>query len=189
MYKIYVAAIVIFFLAFPIHMRIDVYADIKAKKAYFALYLFRTIKVYGGYITFLRKAVAFHLSDRKALLIPYNSMMESGKKFEITKGFFVLQYRQVTEIGSPENAHLAILGAVMSQISAGVIAGLLAEKRGCKSCSGDVILREDESCLNFSAFASLLFNFAILLLAGSRLVLRKISEVINEKRKDRGESE
>ena len=145
--------------------------------------------MYGGYITFLRKAAAFHLTDRKALLVPYNSMMESGKKFEITKGFFILQYRQVAEIGSIKNTQLAVLGAVVSQIMAGVIAGFLAERRGCRSCSGDVILREDESCLNFSASASLLFNFAILLLAGSKLVLRKISEVINEKRKDRGTSE
>lgn len=171
------------FLLFPIFVRINVFADAADRKLYFSLYLLRIFKLYGGYMTFGKEGLTFHLTDKKAVLLPYREMVDTRKKFEITKGFLVLKYGQVAEIGISENAALGVLVVSAVNIITGVWAGYLAANKNCGACTGDIILHEDRNCLKFSLSATVMFNFAILLLAGAKILLRKIAEAVYEKRK------
>ena len=171
------------FLLFPIFVRINVFADAADRKIYFSLYLLRIFKLYGVYMTFGKEGLTFHLTNKKAVLLPYREMVDTRKKFEITKGFLVLKYGQVAEIGISENAALGVLVVSAVNIITGIWAGYLAANKNCGACTGDIILHEDRNCLKFSLSAIVMFNFAILLLAGAKILLRKIAEAVYEKRK------
>lgn len=176
------AAGLLVFLLFPIFVRINAFADAADRKIYFSLYLLRVFKLYGGYVTFGKSGLVFHLTDKKAVLLPYREMVDTRKKFEIAKGFLVLKYGQVAEIGVSENAALGVLAVSVVNIVTGIWAGYLAADKNCNACSGDIILHKDRNCLKFSVSATVMFNFAILLLAGFKILLRKIVEAVYEQR-------
>lgn len=173
---------VLVFLLFPVFIRINIFADIAKRKIYYSVYFLRVLKLYGGYMTFGKTGAAFHLSDKNAVLLPYRDMVDTRKKFEITKGFLVLKYRQVAEIGIEENAALAVLAATLADVATGIFVGYLVNERNCTNCSGDVILHQGKNCCKISVSTTIMFNFAILLLAGIKIVLRKIAEVAYEQR-------
>lgn len=175
-----IAVSALIFLLFPIFIRINVFADVAQKKIYFSLYLFRLFKLYGGYLTFDKNGMVFHITDKKAVLLPYCEMIDTRKKFEVTRGFLVLKYSQVAEIGYSDDAAFGILIVSLVNIFTGIAAGYLAVKKNCSAFSGDVILREDQDCCKISFSATVMFNFAILLVAGIKILLRKIAEVAYE---------
>ena len=76
---IVVSAIVLALLFFPIYLEADIYYNAAQKKIAFSMYLFKWIKVIGGYITPYPGGFAFHTKRNKALLMPINDK-ESGKK-------------------------------------------------------------------------------------------------------------
>ena len=88
---------------FPIFLNVNAFVDGKEKKGCFGIYLFRFFKIYGGYATLYKEGIAFHLTKKKAVLLPYKELGNTRKKFEITDGFQVYSYHQIVEIGNREN--------------------------------------------------------------------------------------
>ena len=171
------AAATIFLLA-PIFLNVDLFIDLKEKKGYFSFYLMRLIKIYGGYATLYDRGIAFHLTNGKAVLLPYNEVVDTRKKFEITRGFYILTYRHVAEIGSENNLAAALMTCAALQAAGACVAGLVFRAGKCTSFRTDVLLHANVGCIKLSLSAILVFNLAILFLAAAKIALRKILEKI-----------
>ena len=59
---------------FPIFLNVNAFVDGKEKKGCFGIYLFRFFKIYGGYATLYKEGIAFHLTKKKAVLLPYKEL-------------------------------------------------------------------------------------------------------------------
>ena len=168
------------FLFFPVFLTANVFADVKARKGYFSFYLMRFIKIYGGYATLYDRGIAFHLTGRKAALLPYGEIVDTGKKFEITCGFYILAYSHVAEIGSRAEPAAALLACAAVQAVSACVAGHVFRAGKCASFKSDALLHAGEDCAKVSLRAVLVFNMAILLLAAVKIALRKILEKAEE---------
>ena len=174
-YIIAASAAALVFMLFPVFLSVNVFADIRARRMYFSFYILRMIKVYGGYATLYDEGIAFHLTKNKAVLLPYREILSSGKKFAITRGFYVFAYSHTLEIGS-ENVSAAIALSALSQVACGIAAGYVFSSKKCASFKTDLIVYPGEGCCKASARIVLVFNFLILSVAAFKLFLRKILE-------------
>ena len=78
---------------FPFVLSIYVYYNAKAKRVYFAIYLFNKIKFTSGYIKIRSKGGFYvHLSEEKALIIDINTLKQ------ITGGPDFLKYIEIDQV-------------------------------------------------------------------------------------------
>ena len=174
-------------LLFPMFLNITLYLDVRERKMYFSLYLLRIFKVYGGYATLYGEGIAFHLTDKRAVLVPYSEMIEARNKFEfkLTRGFYLYAFSGVAEIGALSEPAAAILAASLAQVAAAIAAGTFAKRKKCTSFKNDVILYADRDCLKVSLRIILVFNFLAVILAAAKIILQAIVGKINESKRNR----
>ncbi|MBR2023765.1 MAG: hypothetical protein IJ996_04555 [Clostridia bacterium] len=70
------------------------------KKFGFAVFLFKRIKIIGGYIATYNGGIALHVSEKKAILIPYSQMNSERKRFSFIKTFRLIAFNLTTETGA-----------------------------------------------------------------------------------------
>ena len=175
-------------LLFPIFLNIIIFFDAGQKKCYFALYLLRFIKIYGGYAELYKKrGIAIHLSEKKAVLLPFSEIINSGKKFEVTKGFILYGFSHVFEFGSAENPGRSLMICALMRTATCFGAAYLKRKNSCASFKGDILLYQNTDCCKICVRLILLFNPALLLSAAVKLVLKKITEGQNGKISPKGQ--
>lgn len=174
-----------FVLLCPIFFTIYLYTDLREKKCWFAFYVLRVIKLHGGYAQPYRGGIAFHLTNKKAVLLPYAEMRGADRKFRILRGFRMLAYSQVFEIGSKEEAATAIAAAALVQCGSAVAGCVLRTKKKCRSFKADILLHEGKDVLKVSQRVILVFNLLFLMLAAGKLLLRKIMERFSQYEKIR----
>lgn len=163
-------------LLFPIFLNVNFFIDLQDKKGWFSLYVLHSIKIYGGYATLYKEGIAFHLTDRKAILLPYSEMINTRQKFEITRGFRLLTYSHVLEIGSSEDDAYVFAAAALLRVLSDAFGTFCLKGKNCESYHGDIVVRCGQSSAKASVHFVLLFNLAILLMAAGKIVLGKIME-------------
>ena len=161
---------------FPIFLTVNFYMDVSTKKAWFSLYVLHMIKIYGGYATIYKEGIAFHLTKNKAVLLPYKEAINTRKKFEITRGFFVAAYSHVIELGAEELNSVTIQLTSLLNIASNILGIILIAKKNCHSYKGDVILQNNQACVKFSSRLVFAFNLLILVVAITKIILEKILE-------------
>ena len=92
--------IVLALLFFPIYLETDAHYDLNRKKLGFCVYAYKKIPVFGGYVSTYQGGVAFHLSQKRAILLPYNQMESERKKFSLLKTFRLKNFNLTTETGA-----------------------------------------------------------------------------------------
>ena len=176
-----VAAIVaLFVLLCPIYFTVYLFTDLQKKKSYFAFYVLHYIKIHGGYAGLYHGGVALHLTDRKALLLPFREMFSAKSRFHITSGFRMLAYSHVLEVGSKNVPGGAIMVAAAAQSGAAIASGILRRKRHCRSFKSDVLLHAEQDVLKLSQRIIFVFNVLVLLFVVGKLLLNKFMEVCAE---------
>lgn len=90
----------IFALFFPIVVETDMHYDMNRKKFGFAVFLYKIIKIVGGYAATYQGGIALHLSPKKAVLIPYSRLNSERKRFSFIKTFRLISFRLTTETGA-----------------------------------------------------------------------------------------
>ncbi len=84
----------------PIVIEMDAHYDVNRKKFGFAVYLFKKIKIVGGYLGVYEGGIALHLSSKKAKLIPYAQLNSERKRFSFIRTFRLLSFVLTTETGA-----------------------------------------------------------------------------------------
>ena len=61
-------------LFFPIYLETDAHYDMNRRKLGFAVYAYKKLPLIGGYVSTYRGGIAFHISEKKAILLPVRFM-------------------------------------------------------------------------------------------------------------------
>ena len=174
-------------LLFPVFLHVIAYADITRRKMYFSLYILRVFKVYGGYATLYSEGIAFHLTDKKAVLLPYSEMLEARNKFgfKVTRGFYLYGFSSVSEIGARSEPAAAVLAAAFLQAAGAIAAETVGRRKKCTSFKNDIILYADRDCLRVSLRIILMFSFLAVMLAAVKIILQTCVGKIHEYKHNR----
>ena len=87
-------------LFFPIYLELDAHYDMNKRKFAFAVFGYKWLKLLGGYIATYPGGLAIHLSQKKAILIPYSQLNSERKRFSIVRTFRLRAFIFTTETGA-----------------------------------------------------------------------------------------
>ena len=90
---------VLFLLFVPIVIELDAHYDMNRKKFGFATYIYKNIKLFGGYVGVYPGGLALHFSKKKAKLIPYSKLNSERKRFSFLRTFRLISFTLTTETG------------------------------------------------------------------------------------------
>lgn len=179
-------ALVLFSLTlFPIFINLNVFFDISQKKGCFSVYLFKIIKIHGGYATLYDKGIAFHLSNEKANLVPYKEFLNTRKKFEITDGFQIYSYNQIIEIGSEDSVALTIMASSLLNVLTNALFSAFNRNKAYLSLKSGVLLTPTKNTLKISIKLVAVFNLFVLAMAGVKIILEKIISYGRKRKKQK----
>ena len=94
------ALLVAVILFFPIYLETDAHYDMNRKKFAFAVYFYKVIPIIGGYAATYPGGIALHVSQKKAILVPYKQLNSERKRFSIMKTFRLKEFNLTTESGA-----------------------------------------------------------------------------------------
>lgn len=151
------------FLFAPIVQEFNVFGDLNEKKLTFSLYLFGFIKLVGGYVSAYRGGIAVHISEKKAILLPYSGMNEERKKFKIFRSFRLISLETSAETGADYFAGAGIACAALK--------GFLAVKGKSKKSNVKLYLT-DGDLLRLSVRITAYFQIGVLLALFIRFLIK-----------------
>ena len=100
-------------LFFPIYLELDFHYDVNRRKLGFVVYLFKFFKLIGGYISTYVGGLAAHLTEEKAVIIPYAQLDGERKKFSFLKTFRLKTLNITMETGAEYLLPAATLHALL----------------------------------------------------------------------------
>ena len=168
------------FFLFPVFVYIDAYVDVAENKCWFALSLFKFIKIFGGYAQIKKEGIVFHITKKKAIILPYKQMAPMRKKFEITKGFQLYRFHQIVETGGEGKPSGVFIAAILQSIS-GQIFSIMQTNHPFLSLKNGVLLTENPR-LKLSLQFVTVFNGLVLSIAIGKKILEAFLNWIRKKR-------
>ena len=165
---------------FPVFVYLDTYVDVRENKCWFALSLFKFFKVFGGYLQIKKEGLVFHITQKKALILPYKQMAPMRKKFEVTKGFQLYRFHQIVETGGEGEPSGVFIGALLMTLG-GQIFSAMHTLHPFLSLKNGVLLTETPN-LKLSVQAVTVFNGLILSIAIGKKLLEAFLNWIRKKR-------
>lgn len=161
-------------LFFPIFLSGNLHLDFRRKKYAFCLKLYEKIRVFGGYATLYSEGIALHVSDKNAILIPYNEVNSKRKKFSFVKTFKLVSMRA--------NVEAPLEGGILLNLFRYVFDIAKKFDYRLNKCDFQVWISEKEN-LKISAKCTLFFNNFILLIDLLEFLWGKINGLWQEKAK------
>lgn len=160
-------------LFFPIYLETDAHYDLNRKKLGFAIYAYKKLPIIGGYVSTYRGGVAFHISKKKAILVPYKQMDNERKKFSFFKTFRLKSFNLTTESGAEYLFIIAVAHIILRM--------LFFIKGGKKEEVENNLWLTDGDVLRISLNALFYFNLYILLKSFIKFCKEKIQIVCRKK--------
>lgn len=106
---ILIAGILFFLLFFPIYITTDAHYDMNGRKLAFCIRVYNVLKLIGGYIATYQGGLAIHVSDNKAILLPYKDLKQERKRISVMRTFRLKTLRLTVESG-PEYLLPSLIG-------------------------------------------------------------------------------
>ena len=136
------------------------------RKCAFSIFGFKWLKLIGGYIATYPGGFVIHLSENKAVLLPYSQVKNERKRFSILRTFRLLAFSITIETGAEY-----LLSVTVGQMILRTYALIKNQKRqNIKNCicvaNGDV--------LRISLHCALMFNLFIVLKSVIKFIKEKI---------------
>ncbi len=98
-------------LFFPVYLQTDGHYDMNGRKLAFSISAYKFIKLIGGYIATYPGGIALHISQKKAILIPYSQVNNERKKFSVIRTFRLKTLSLTTETGAEYLLSVSIIQA------------------------------------------------------------------------------
>lgn len=92
----------------PIPLKINVHYDVNRRKFCFSIYLFGFLRIFGGYVATYKGGLALHITDKKAILLPYSQINSERKRFSFMRTFRLKSITLTTETGAEYLLPLAL---------------------------------------------------------------------------------
>lgn len=171
--KIYAVTIAAVLLIFPNFLKLRFLYDKSCKKMFFAVHIDK-IRILGGYAERIKEGFAFHISEKKAFIMPYRSLIGMKSNFNLRKDYFIREIKFLTELGSEKFPQIPFMFAVASNILTDIYGAVRNSEEIHTEFRNDVLLYENENVLKISAEIEVVFNLLTILITLSKLLLRKI---------------
>ena len=170
------AGIAIFaLLFFPVYLQLNAHFDLNRKRLIFSLLAYKKIKLLGGYAKTYKGGVAFHISDKKAIVLDYSEMDGERKKFSFMKTFKLQNLQLTTETGAEY-----LLGVFAAQTAIYAYLTRFQSRRGKIRAN---LWLTDGDVLRVSTRLTVFFNLFILLKAFLKFLKEKIKLLWQKKAK------
>jgi len=163
---------VLFLLFLPFVIELDIHYDMNRKKFGFAVYLYKKIKIIGGYVGTYKGGLALHVSKKKAILVPYSKLNSERKRFSFVKTFRLLSFCLTTETG----AEYLLLTSVVQTILRAYFFIIGGDKENIENnvwLTDDDVLRVSLNCVIYFNLFILLVNFIKFLKEKMQILWRK----------------
>ena len=176
---VYSAFLGTLFFLFPVFVYVDAYVDAAENKCWFALSLFKVFKIFGGYLQIKKEGLVFHITKKKAVIVPYKQMAPMRKKFEVTKGFQLYRFHQIVETGGEGSPQGVMIAAVLQSLSSQIFS-VLQTLHPFLSLKNGVLLTENPR-LKLSLQFVTVFNGLVLSIAIGKKILEAFLNWIRKK--------
>ncbi len=160
-------------LFFPIYLETDAHYDMNRRKLAFAVYAYKILPIFGGYLATYTGGLAVHISKKKAILIPYSKVNNERKKFSFFKTFRLKSFILTTESGA-EYLFLTAIAQIALRTLFFITGG---EKKGVKNN----LWLTDGDVLRISLNSVFYFNLFILVKSFLKFCKEKIKELCRKK--------
>ena len=150
----------------PIFFQTNLHIDLMRKKCAFSLYLYKKIRLLGGYVTTYPGGIALHLSPKKARLLRYKNMNSERKKFSVVKTFHLDEVTLTMETGADYLVATSLIQACLRVY--------FFAKGGKKEKIENNLWLTDGDVLRISISSEFIFNLYILLCDFVKFLKEKI---------------
>ncbi len=165
-------AIGLILLFFPIFLRADLFLHPFENKFTFSISLYGHLPILGGYLQIVKGGIAIHLSDTKAVFLPFGQIAATGKKFDFTKGFQLYRLHIITELGG-QNSPYGIMGAAFARLIGELLLGRLKGTHPFLDAEHDTLIA-DRPTLKQTIKCTLIFNLLVLIVALTKKLLEAL---------------
>ena len=162
-------------LFFPIYLETNAHYDMNRRKLAIGIYLYKVFRVFGGYLATYSGGMAFHVSDKKAIIIPYSQVHAEGKRFSMFRRFRLKSLFLTIETGAE---YLLPAFAVHS------IARSLFEMKHGNRPHKNVLWLHQGDMLRISLQFTVYFNLFMLLRYVYKVLKEKIKGLCRKKKKN-----
>ncbi len=167
-------SILLIILFFPIIISGSLHLDFKSKKYAFCIKIYEILRVFGGYATLYTEGIALHVTNKKAILLPYKELNAKRKKFSFIKTFELVSIKAIIES--------SVEGLVPLSLFEGIFDIAKNFDAQLNKCNFNVWILENET-LKINAECTLFFNIFILLVDLFQFLRGKIKQLWQEKLK------
>ena len=163
-------------LFFPIYLETNAHYDMNRRKLAIGIYLYKVFRVFGGYLATYSGGMAFHVSDKKAIIIPYSQVHAEGKRFSMFRRFRLKSLFLTIETGAEY-----LLPAHAAHTLADSI---LQAKYGRNLPHRNVLWLNHGDILRISLQFTVYFNLFMLMQYGYKVLKEKITRSCRKKKKN-----
>ncbi len=145
------------------------------RKLGFSVYGYNWIKIIGGYIATYKGGLALHITDKKAILLPYQELNDERKRFSFIRTFHLKSFSLMTETGANYLFPITLLHILLRIYLLTISNHGIEIKNGLWLKNGDE-LRISFHCALFFNLFMLLCNFFKFLKEKIKIYVGKTSE-------------
>lgn len=167
-------SILLIALFFPILISGSLHFDFKRGKYAFCFKIYKKIRIFGGYASFYPEGIALHVSNKKAILLPFRDLNSKRKNFSFVKTFELLSLKMIVEVPIENLLPLVLLDRILNFVKK--INGQLDKYNFLVWGSKDENLKINAKC-------TLFLNNFILLMNLLQFLWRKIKKICQGKAK------
>ena len=172
-------------LIFPIYINTNCFINKESKKIFFKIDAFKIIKIVGGYISFYKQGLAIHISEKKALLIPFKNFIGIKEKVKPLKDYHFIKFNSLIEIGTYDNLIFPIVFSNIYAWHNNLLGRILYNKKPYIDYRNDVNIIENENSLNVYVKLVTILNLLMILISLIKIITEKILNAINRKKQNK----
>ena len=163
-------------LFFPIYLETSGHYDMNRRKLAIGIYLYKCFRVFGGYLATYSGGMAFHASDKKAIIVPYSQVHTERKRFSMFRSFRLKSLSLTIETGAEYllSAHAAYTLAD----------SIIQAKYGKTMPNKSVLWLNQGDVLRVSLQFTVYFNLFMLLRYAYKVLKEKITRSCRMKKKN-----
>ena len=178
-YSIIILYIVIIF---PIFLNVYVYYNAQTNKIFVCVYTFKIIKLIAFYIQFTNQDIIIHLTERRAIIIPYNKLLTMKMlKLKLPSQTGIINFSGKIAIGGVDNIQYKTLLLNTLNILSVYFFSYLNNTNYHGKYRLDKTYILTENLFEVSCYFKIVFNFISIIIT----LLNKLLGVIHEKYRKR----
>ncbi len=167
-------------LIFPIFINIELFFSKNLKRLFFAFRLFGFISIIGGYIESVKEGFALHITEKKAFILSYSTLLNMRKKVKPLKDYHFKTIYSLSEIGYKDNSVAAVSVGFMINYIGFFVCRTLENEKPYLSIRNDINIYEGEDIFNYYFSGTVIVNILTVLLSIIKIIAGKVYYAIRK---------